>query len=107
MTAPGFVSSLCPPPLWAHQQQAVAFVSDLWERERRGAMCAVIMGGGKSRIAIELANQYQLSPLLILSPLRVVDVWREQFARHAPDQYEFLALNGDAGQVAERMRAAR
>jgi SNF2 family DNA or RNA helicase len=70
-------------------------------------MLAVCMGGGKSRITLELTARNRLSPVLILCPLRVVEVWREQFLCHLPGQYEFLALDDQAGSVQDKTCAAR
>jgi superfamily II DNA or RNA helicase len=67
----------------------------------------VVHNCGKSRVAVELAARRQLFPILILCPLRVVEVWREQFALHLPGQYEFLALDARAGSVEDKTRAAR
>jgi hypothetical protein len=53
------------------------------------------MGSGKSRVVVEAARSRRLSPILILCPLRVVDVWTEQFARYG-SEYQVLAL-GDQG----------
>jgi SNF2 family DNA or RNA helicase len=64
------------------------------------------MGTGKSRVAITAALRHRLSPVLILCPRRVVEVWREQFARFAPD-FVFLALDDRAGTVADKTAAGR
>jgi SNF2 family DNA or RNA helicase len=93
--------------LWPHQQQALTFVQDLWRQGCPGALLAIIMGAGKTRVAIEAAAHERLSPVLIVCPLRVVEVWREQFALHLPDHYDFLALDGRAGTVNEKAQAAR
>jgi len=65
------------------------------------------MGSGKSRVAIEALKYHRLHPILILCPLRVVEVWREQFEIHAPGEYDFLALDERGGTVQEKARAAR
>jgi len=100
-------TAIVPGTLWAHQQEALDFCLGHWDRGQRGVMYAMAMGTGKSRVAIESAHQRGLSPILILSPLRVVDVWREQFERHLPGVYEFLALDNRAGTVAEKTHRAR
>jgi SNF2 family DNA or RNA helicase len=104
MTAP------TPPPahkLWAHQEHALQFVQNLWDQGYGGILLNIVMGGGKSLVAIEAAVRNRLSPILIVCPLRVVEVWREQFDKHLPDQYDFLALDGRAGTVSDKARAAR
>jgi SNF2 family DNA or RNA helicase len=65
------------------------------------------MGGGKSRVAIDLAVAFGLRLILILCPLRVVEVWRTQFQRHAPAQYEFLALDDRVNSVQSKTRKAK
>jgi SNF2 family DNA or RNA helicase len=92
--------------LWRHQQEALAFVEQLWGNGRHGAMLAMDMGTGKSRVAVEAARRRRLSPILILCPLRVVDPWREQFERFG-GEYEFLALDDRIDSVARKMEAAR
>jgi len=67
----------------------------------------IVHNCGKSRVAIELAHACNLSPLLILCPLRVVEVWREQFERHLPGIYDFLALDHRVKTVADKTRLAR
>jgi SNF2 family DNA or RNA helicase len=102
-------------PWWRHQQQALDFSEVLWQRHRRALMLAICMGGGKSRLAIEITRRRLQSALaggepwraaLILCPLRVVEVWRRQFAEYAPE-FEFLGLNESAGPVRAKMHAAR
>lgn len=93
-------------PLWTHQQAALSFVEDRWNRGRRGALLDIIMGGGKSRVAIELVQRHRLSPVLILCPLRVVEVWRTQFALYAPD-YEVVALDDRLDTVAAKTALTR
>jgi SNF2 family DNA or RNA helicase len=65
------------------------------------------MGCGKSKIAIDLTCDFNLSPVLILCPLRVVEVWRAQFAQFASVPYEFLALDDRSGTIAEKTERAR
>jgi SNF2 family DNA or RNA helicase len=91
--------------LWRHQAEALSFVEHRWATGHRGALLAMHMGTGKSRVVVELAKRNQLSPALILCPLRVVDVWTEQFGRYGND-YEVLPLGDQAGTVAEKAGAA-
>lgn len=69
-------------------------------------MLAMEMGTGKSRVAIEAAIIHSLDEILILCPLRVVEVWKNQFERFAPD-YAFLALDDRIGSVATKLWRAR
>src|SRR5215467_2462533 len=60
---------------------------------------------GKSRVAVEAAVRHKLRQILILCPLRVVEVWREQFEMYAPE-YHFIALDDRWGTVAQKTMAA-
>jgi SNF2 family DNA or RNA helicase len=92
-------------PSWRHQRAAYWFVRRLWEQGLPGAMLAMWMGTGKSKVAIDLAATTQKNPVLIICPLRVVDVWRRQFAQHAP-HYDFIGLDKSAGSVAAKAARA-
>jgi len=101
--------TIAPPPIraWAHQTEAVQFVQNLWRQGRRGAMLAMVMGAGKTKVAIDLAVALGVRLILILCPLRVVEVWRTQFERFAPGQFIVLPLDDAAGSVREKTRLAR
>ena len=94
------------PPLWKHQREAFQFVRELWSRGQNGAMLAMAMGTGKSRVTVELALNDDARRVLIVSPLRVVQVWEEQLARFAPGHYHVLALDERGGTVTEKQRRA-
>ena len=96
-----------PKGLWLHQLSAISFVVSHWANGLRGVMLAMIMGSGKSRVTIEVAHRLNLTPILILAPLRVVGVWQEQFQRHLPGTYEFLSLDDRVKSVNEKARLAR
>lgn len=95
------------PQRWAHQQAAFEFAGKLWKTGRRGVMLAMDMGTGKTRVAIDLTAAFDLPLALILCPLRVVEVWRQQFQRYAEPHYEFLALDDRAGTVGDKACRAR
>jgi hypothetical protein len=63
---------------WAHQLEAFDFAAD-----RRAAMLAIGMGGGKSALAIALAEHHAAQRVLVLCPKSVVGVWPAQFSQHA------------------------
>lgn len=92
--------------LWAHQEQALSFVQGHWNQGHRGVMLAIIMGGGKSRVAVEAAARNRLTPVLIVCPLRVCEVWKEQFRQYG-SHYDVLVLDDRAGSVADKTAAAR
>lgn len=93
-------------PRWRHQEQAFQFVLGLWRGGVRGAMLAMAMGTGKSRVAIELADELPGTLALILCPLRVVEVWEQQFARFSPG-WICIGLDNRAGGVADKTVKAR
>jgi SNF2 family DNA or RNA helicase len=64
------------------------------------------MGGGKSRVACELATAEDARQLLIVCPKRVIDVWGAQLARFAP-QYHAVLLGENAGDGAHKLNEAR
>ncbi len=65
-------------PAWLHQKQAHAFQSRL-----DGSLAGVGMGGGKTKIAIGLLEEWRASHVLICCPKSVVDVWPKEFAKHS------------------------
>ena len=68
------------PPLWPHQEKALAFLEN-----KPAAMLAMAMGLGKSRVAIELLEARQCRRALILAPSSIVDyVWPQQLRAHGP-----------------------
>ncbi|HXA25625.1 MAG TPA: DEAD/DEAH box helicase [Acetobacteraceae bacterium] len=90
------------PPRWPHQEEAFRFVRGLWSRQQNGAMLALAMGLGKSRVAAELAVDDGVKEMLVACPLRVVPTWEQQFARYAPGYFHVLALDDRAGYTVER-----
>src|SRR5215813_2053188 len=80
-------------PAWNHQRAAFWFVWNLWMAGFKGAMLAMDMGTGKTKVAIDLAGMLKPQTLLILAPLRVVDVWRAQLEQHASFPYVFCGLD--------------
>jgi len=69
--------------LWPHQRTAFDFAAPL-----RSSLLAIGMGGGKSRIAIELAEHHDAQRILVLCPKSVVGVWPDQLAQHALREWE-------------------
>jgi len=82
--------------LWAHQKDAVEFAAPL-----PGAMLAMDMGTGKTRVALELLDRWEAQLVLIVAPKSVVPVWPAEFRKHVPDsRWEVLAPQ--KGSVAEK-----
>ena len=81
------------PARWPHQDEAFRFVRGLWSRQQNGAMLALPMGLGKTRVAAELAVDDGVEELLVVCPLRVIPTWEQQLARYAPNYFHVLALD--------------
>lgn len=75
---------------WHHQLQAYYFIASLWggisnSSPRGGALLAYDMGTGKSRVAIQLIENFKLEKVLILCPKSVMEVWPDEFEKHGTD----------------------
>jgi SNF2 family DNA or RNA helicase len=93
---------------WRHQREAVAFVQQLYRRGKRGAMIAAVMGTGKSAMTVYLCVEEGFQFILILCPLRVVQVWKPQFEMHAGIPFLVVALDDTFSNVkAKRDEAQR
>lgn len=67
---------------WQHQAQAFH-----WAVEQEAALLWLDMGTGKSKVAIDLINAWQASPVLILAGKRALSVWPKQFRIHSLADY--------------------
>lgn len=93
---------------WKHQQEALAFVRGLFGGGKHGAMIAAAMGTGKTAITIYVAIEHGFRLILILSPLRVVQVWEPQFEIHSGVPILVVALDDSFAHVrAKREEAER
>ncbi|MCL5746595.1 MAG: DEAD/DEAH box helicase, partial [Acidobacteria bacterium] len=93
---------------WRHQREAVAFVQQLYLRGKRGAMIAAVMGTGKSAMTVYLCVEEGFQFILILCPLRVVQVWKPQFEMHSGIPFLVVALDDTFSNVkAKRDEAQR
>ncbi len=91
-----------PPKAWRHQVAALQFARPL-----RGAMLAMAMGTGKSKVAIDLILARRHKRVLILCPLSVVGVWPDEFARHAGGAVSVCSLgHASVKQKKEKMCSA-
>lgn len=87
---------------WAHQTEALEFVVD-----KPGAMLAMDMGTGKSRVIVDLIARKGYEKVLILAPLSVVaGVWPGEFAKHAPGMLHVLPLAGKSTRARQELAAA-
>jgi len=80
---------------WRHQLQAYHFA-----RLRGSCLLAMGMGTGKTKVAIDLAQNAAARRVLVISPLSVVSVWPRELERHAALPYRIAAL--DRWSVASR-----
>lgn len=85
---------------WKHQLAAFRFCY-----RRPASMLAMEMGTGKSKVAVDLVNTWDVKRVLIMSPLSVVNVWPREFTRHSHHPYHVLALSkGSVKKKAEKVR---
>jgi len=88
-------------PAWAHQTEALEFIAD-----KPGAMLAMDMGTGKSRVIVDLIARKGYAKVLILAPLSVVQgVWPGEFAKHAPGLLHVLPLVGQSTKKRQELAA--
>ncbi len=91
-------------PPWGHQLEAYWFCRTLLD-QRVGAMLAMDMGTGKSKVAVDLVCSLPVRTVLIVCPKTVVSVWPEQFRRHAGLRVEVVPLLKET--VAARVARAK
>lgn len=88
------------PPPWHHQVKSFHFGLNRLVANK-GAMLALDMGCGKSRVAIELARNLQCGPVLIICP-KTVTGWEKQINEYAPYLWPVLDIRDKGGSVAKR-----
>lgn len=86
---------------WLHQAQAYHFAYPL-----HGAMLAMDMGTGKSKVVVDLVINRGHSRTLILCPASVVSVWPNEFKKHAGAPVTVVCLDSRVGGVDERLKLA-
>jgi SNF2 family DNA or RNA helicase len=91
---------------WRHQAAAYEFCREHIAAGRNGLLLAMGMGTGKSLVACMLALGLDARRVLIACPLRVVPVWLSQFERHVSAPVVIVALDEDAGSVADKRELA-
>jgi hypothetical protein len=93
---------------WMHQRSGVDFVKELYGHGYCGAMIAAEMGTGKSAMTVYLCAEQGFQLILILCPLRVVQVWGPQFAAHSTVPFMVVQLDDSFASVrAKRDEAER
>lgn len=73
-------------PLWEHQEQALDLAL-----AQRGYLLGIPMGGGKSRVAIDVADRTDATRVLVLCPKSVVGVWPRQLREHSERDWTIWA----------------
>lgn len=101
------MAAVSSPVIWRHQAEGRDFAHRLWKEGHRGVMLAMIMGSGKTRLAIELVGDLDVRLVLIVCPRRVIDVWRAQFSQYSTGEWQFAALDSRVGSVRDKMALAR
>jgi SNF2 family DNA or RNA helicase len=86
------------PEWWVHQRRAFHFARDL-----DAAGIYIGMGGGKSRVVVDLVRDRGDQRVLILCPKNVIGVWPKQFDTYAPGEY--VPIASQKGTVAKRAAA--
>ncbi len=91
---------------WRHQIAAYQFAMERFENGSPGVLLAMGMGTGKTLVACMILLGLRATRVLIACPLRVIQVWIAQFQRHLSTPMVVVALDEDAGGVADKQRLA-
>lgn len=90
-----------------HQRRAAAFALDRLSRGG-GAALLMEMGTGKTLTSIGIVGQLwkerQIARLLIVAPLSILGVWRDEFDKFAGYDYCLSVLEGTAARKADTIR---
>jgi SNF2 family DNA or RNA helicase len=76
--------------LWAHQLHAYHFAFN-----RHATMLSMFMGTGKTRVAIDLAQNWLAATTLVICPKSILGVWEDQLSQwlKSPNYYQICVLN--------------
>src|SRR5271168_5076228 len=66
-------------PPWPHQHDAFKFAEG-----KAGAGLFLRMGGGKTRLTIDIAYNMRAKMTIVLCPKTVIDTWVQQIGQHWP-----------------------
>jgi hypothetical protein len=91
---------------WRHQRAAFRFATEKFKAGFHGVLLACGMGTGKSLIACMLTLSTGAQRVLIVAPLRVVQVWVTQFERHVSKKVLLVTLDEEVGSVADKQKYA-
>jgi SNF2 family DNA or RNA helicase len=92
---------------WRHQVAAYRFAMERFSQGFQGVLLGIIMGGGKSLSALMLLLGLRAQRVLIVCPLRVIRVWRDQLERHLSTPLVVVALDEEAGSVRDKQQLAK
>ena len=87
--------------LWTHQERALEFVLP-----KRGAMLALTMGAGKTRVACNVILERGHKRTLITCPKSVLPVWKKEFIKIGSDLPIITLAAGSVAQKAAEVEAA-
>lgn len=86
---------------WLHQLRAFWFAYPL-----EAAMLDVTMGGGKTKVAIDLMLNWRAGDVLVISPLAAIeDAWEPHLEKHMTRPYALGMCNG--GTMKKRLQIAQ
>lgn len=89
-----------------HQKKAFEFVMHRFENDS-GAALLVEMGCGKSLISVAVAgalfNERRIRNLLVVCPLSICGVWKEEFSKFADFEYKLKVLKGSLDKKSETL----
>jgi len=77
---------------WGHQPKAIEFMD-----KTRFHLLSAVMGAGKSYMTVEHMRHVATigtKRSLILCPAAVLGVWRREFMKHAPGEFDVVVLDG-------------
>jgi SNF2 family DNA or RNA helicase len=73
---------------WLHQKRAYWFANSL-----SGAMLALDMGTGKTKVTIDLIVNSEDKKILIICPKQVIKVWPKEFAKHSNENIPVIQID--------------
>lgn len=92
---------------YAHQREAFAFALEQLDTGG-GAALLMEMGTGKTLTSIAIVGQLRrerkIDRLLIVAPLSILGVWRDEFAKFAAFRHSLVVLQGTMAKKADTIR---
>jgi SNF2 family DNA or RNA helicase len=99
------VPSLLTSP-WRHQEAAFKFCLDKFAAGLRGLLLAMMMGTGKTLVAIMLLTWLKAQRVMIVPPKRVIQVWVAELEQRLGIPVVVVALDDEIGSVAKKRERA-